>query len=75
MIEENRKFLVPLDDGLQVEAVWYGSGTLCLSTQAGCGLGCPFCASGQLGFKRNLTLTELRSRCNSAVIRGWHRNG
>ena len=59
MIEENRKFLVPLDDGLQVEAVWYGSGTLCLSTQAGCALGCPFCASGRLGFRRNLSLAEL----------------
>ena len=59
MIEENRKFPVPLEDGLQVEAVWYGSGTLCLSTQAGCALGCPFCASGRLGLRRNLTLAEL----------------
>jgi len=59
MIEENRKFLVPLVDGLRIEAVWYGSGTLCLSTQAGCALACPFCASGRHGLKRNLTLEEL----------------
>jgi len=59
MIEENRKFLVPLQDGLQVEAVWYGSGTLCLSTQAGCALACPFCASGRQGLRRNLSAEEL----------------
>jgi len=58
-MSKNRKFLIPLDDGLQVEAVWYGSGTLCLSSQAGCGMGCPFCASGQKGLQRNLSLDEL----------------
>lgn len=57
--EDNRRFLVPLNDGLQVEAVYYGSGTLCLSSQAGCVVGCPFCASGAKGLLRNLTLDEL----------------
>ncbi len=58
-MESNRKFLISLRDGLQVEAVWYGSGTLCLSSQAGCAMGCPFCASGRHGLRRNLTCEEL----------------
>lgn len=59
LIVDNQRFLVPLSDGLQVEAVYYGSGTLCLSCQAGCAVGCPFCASGAKGLLRNLTLAEL----------------
>ena len=41
--------LIPDDDRL----------TLCISTQAGCPLGCTFCATGKLGFKRNLTSGEI----------------
>jgi 23S rRNA (adenine2503-C2)-methyltransferase len=33
--------------------------TLCISTQAGCAMGCVFCATGQLGFKRNLSSGEI----------------
>ncbi|PSO52505.1 MAG: hypothetical protein BRC31_04690, partial [Actinobacteria bacterium QS_5_72_10] len=33
--------------------------TVCVSTQAGCALGCPFCATGQAGFRRQLTLGEI----------------
>lgn len=55
----NRRFAVELADGLRIEAVWYPSGTLCLSTQAGCALGCPFCASGRKGLRRNLHPEEL----------------
>ena len=58
-MQNNRKFLISLQDNLQVEAVWYGSGTLCLSSQAGCAMGCPFCASGRHGLRRNLTCEEL----------------
>lgn len=29
--------------------------TLCISSQAGCGMGCPFCATGQMGLTRNLS--------------------
>lgn len=58
----NRLIPVRLADGLTVEAVYYGSGTLCLSTQAGCALGCPFCASGSWGLLRNLTLAELAAQ-------------
>lgn len=57
---ENILLAVPLDDGLHVEAVYYGSGTLCLSTQAGCALGCAFCASGARGWRRNLLVEELQ---------------
>jgi len=67
---QNRKFLVPLADGQAVEAVWYGSGTLCISSQAGCALGCPFCASGRGGLRRNLTVEELRLQLEMARTRG-----
>ncbi len=33
--------------------------TVCVSTQAGCGIGCPFCATGQQGFERNLSTGEI----------------
>lgn len=56
----NYKYPITLNDGYVVEAVYYGSGTLCLSSQAGCALACPFCASGSQGLKRQLTLTELQ---------------
>lgn len=55
----NQVIPVTLADGFVVEAVYYGSGTLCLSTQVGCAIGCPFCASGSKGFFRNLTLDEI----------------
>lgn len=55
----NFKYPVVLNDGLVIEAVYYGSGTLCLSSQAGCALACPFCASGSQGLKRQLTSEEI----------------
>lgn len=55
----NHKLSITLEDGLVVEAVYYPSGTLCISSQAGCAVGCPFCASGLRGLRRNLTLDEL----------------
>ena len=33
--------------------------TACISSQAGCGMGCKFCATGQMGFSRQLTSTEI----------------
>jgi len=38
--------------------------TLCVSTQVGCALGCPFCATGRLGFRRNLTAAEIVDQVN-----------
>ncbi len=62
-----RKILFKLADGETVEAAlmyYEGEGrgerrTVCVSTQAGCGIGCPFCATGQQGLKRNLTAGEI----------------
>lgn len=62
-----RKFLWGLNDRQAVESVLlYHSGditrtrhTLCLSTQVGCAMGCSFCATGKLGFKRNLSAGEI----------------
>lgn len=65
-----RKFLSRLTDGHLVESVIIpaatGQGgarsdriTLCISSQVGCAFGCKFCASGLLGFTRNLTASEI----------------
>ena len=57
-----RKALFALPDGRQIEAVlmrYEKRQTLCISTQAGCAMGCPFCATGQMGFMRNLTAGEI----------------
>jgi len=67
---DNRKFLVPLPDGLAVEAVWYGSGTLCISSQVGCSVGCPFCASGRAGLRRSLSVAELLLQVEAARLLG-----
>ena len=59
---ETRKTLFGLPDGPQVEAVLMGyqkRRTLCISTQAGCAMGCPFCATGQGGFACNLSVGEI----------------
>lgn len=56
------KFLFRLKDGLHIESVWMVEGkrrTICLSSQVGCGLACRFCATGRMGFKRNLTAGEI----------------
>lgn len=56
------KFLFSLDDGNLIEAVSIPAKdrvTGCVSTQAGCKFACSFCASGLLGFKRNLTTAEI----------------
>ncbi len=57
-----RKDLLGLPDGETIEAVlmWYERRrTACLSTQVGCAMGCPFCATGQMGFRRDLTSGEI----------------
>jgi 23S rRNA (adenine2503-C2)-methyltransferase len=58
----SEKFLFELKDKEKVESVLMLDGkrvTACLSTQAGCPLGCTFCATGKMGFKRNLTAGEI----------------
>jgi len=56
------KTLFQLQDGNTIESVlmlYNKRNTLCISTQAGCGMGCVFCATGQMGYKRNLTSGEI----------------
>ncbi len=57
-----RKILFDLHDKTQVETVLMGyekRRTACISTQAGCGLGCTFCATGQAGLQRNISAGEI----------------
>ncbi|GAA1377850.1 23S rRNA (adenine(2503)-C(2))-methyltransferase RlmN [Catellatospora chokoriensis] len=59
---ETRKALWRLHDGSLVESVLMGYGdrvTVCISSQAGCGMACPFCATGQAGLTRNLSTAEI----------------
>lgn len=57
-----RKWLFDVGNGNAVEAVFIPEddrGTLCISTQAGCAMGCLFCSTGKQGFNRNLTTGEI----------------
>ena len=57
-----QKYLLRLKDGAEVESVQMGFPrrfTACLSTQVGCAMGCVFCATGQMGFSRNLSAGEI----------------
>ena len=66
---QTRKTLFKLHDNRLIEAVLMkydpsthkgqGRRTLCISSQAGCAMGCVFCATGQMGFKRQLTSGEI----------------
>ncbi len=67
---DNHRILHPLADGASVEAVYYGSETLCISTQVGCAIRCPFCASGAAGLVRNLSLQEMIDQVARAEAAG-----
>ncbi|WP_212833077.1 23S rRNA (adenine(2503)-C(2))-methyltransferase RlmN [Catellatospora sp. TT07R-123] len=59
---DTRKALWRLHDGSLVESVLMGYSdrvTVCISSQAGCGMACPFCATGQAGLTRNLSTAEI----------------
>jgi 23S rRNA (adenine2503-C2)-methyltransferase len=59
---ETRKLLWRLHDGSLVESVlmrYADRVTMCVSSQAGCGMNCPFCATGQAGLTRNLSTAEI----------------
>ncbi len=59
---QTRKVLFSLPDKEGIEAVlmrYERRRTLCISTQAGCAMGCVFCATGQMGFRRNLSSGEI----------------
>jgi 23S rRNA (adenine2503-C2)-methyltransferase len=56
------KLLLRYPDGEAIETVlmlYPKRATVCISTQAGCAMGCPFCATGQAGFRRQLTAGEV----------------
>jgi 23S rRNA (adenine2503-C2)-methyltransferase len=62
--EENSiKARITLNDGLMIETVLMrhadGRNTVCVSSEVGCPLACQFCATGKMGFKRNLTINEI----------------
>lgn len=61
--ENSIKARITLQDGLKIESVLMrhkdGRNTVCVSSQVGCPLGCLFCATGKMGFKRNLTSEEI----------------
>jgi 23S rRNA (adenine2503-C2)-methyltransferase len=59
---DTRKVLFRLHDGTTIESVlmqYHSRRTACISTQAGCGMGCTFCATGQGGLARSLSAGEV----------------
>ena len=72
---ETTKFLLELNDGEQIECVLmrttYGN-SVCVSSQAGCAMGCKFCASTLLGLKRNLTANEIYAQI---LVAQWELRG
>jgi 23S rRNA (adenine2503-C2)-methyltransferase len=65
-----QKWLFQLQDGHVIESVYIpekNRGTLCISSQVGCPLKCTFCATGQLGFVRNLELFEIVGQVYSLI--------
>jgi 23S rRNA (adenine2503-C2)-methyltransferase len=68
---DTTKWLWRLHDGALVETVlmhYPDRSTVCVSTQAGCAMGCGFCATGQAGFERNLTAGEIVEQVVNAAI-------
>ncbi len=60
--EPTHKFLFALHDGNRVESVYMEEAnrrTVCVSSQVGCALNCDFCATGKMGFRRNLSVGEI----------------
>jgi 23S rRNA (adenine2503-C2)-methyltransferase len=75
---QTEKALHRLSDGTAVESVLMhyparagrrARHTLCISSQAGCAVGCPFCATGELGFERDLETAEILDQVRNAVAR------
>ena len=61
--EKTAKAVIILKDGLKIESVLMkhnnSRNTVCVSSQVGCTLNCSFCATGKIGFKRNLEVFEI----------------
>ena len=68
--DSTRKTLWRLHDGTMLESVlmrYADRNTLCISSQAGCGMACPFCATGQGGLDRNLSTAEIVDQVRAAA--------
>ncbi|HET7248538.1 MAG TPA: 23S rRNA (adenine(2503)-C(2))-methyltransferase RlmN [Gemmatimonadales bacterium] len=68
-----QKFLWRLADGEAIESVLIPEGkrrTLCISSQVGCALGCVFCATGRMGWRRNLTAAEIACQVREVEVQG-----
>ncbi|AOS62595.1 23S rRNA (adenine(2503)-C(2))-methyltransferase RlmN [Actinoalloteichus hymeniacidonis] len=66
-----RKTLWRAHDGTLVESVlmrYTDRATVCISSQAGCGMACPFCATGQGGLQRNMSTAEIVDQVRSAAL-------
>lgn len=66
-----KKTLWSLHDNVKVESVlmkYPGRATLCVTSQAGCGMACPFCATGQMGLTRNLSAAEIIEQVRMAAL-------
>ncbi len=69
--DRTEKFLFRLHDGEHIETVAIPDGsrlTLCVSSQAGCALQCSFCATGAMGFSRNLKLSEIAGQVRETFL-------
>ncbi len=69
-----RKLLLQLENKQEIETVlmgYRGRYTACLSSQAGCAMGCVFCATGQMGFDRHLTAGEIVEQVARARQLAW----
>src|SRR5437016_2368569 len=65
------KFLWTLGDGEAIESVLIPEGkrrTLCISSQVGCALRCVFCATGRMGFRRNLSAAEIAAQVREVIL-------
>lgn len=61
-VSGTKKYIFETSDGNKIESVFIPEekrNTLCISTQVGCPLGCKFCATGLMGYKKNLTAGEI----------------
>ena len=68
---ETRKTLWRANDGTTFESVlmrYPNRNTVCISSQAGCGMACPFCATGQGGLTRNLSTAEILEQVRAAAV-------
>jgi 23S rRNA (adenine2503-C2)-methyltransferase len=68
---ETRKTLWRAHDGTTFESVlmrYPNRNTVCISSQAGCGMACPFCATGQAGLTRNLSAAEILEQVRAAAV-------